>query len=152
VIRLATIAALICTLAGVTVETASADPSTPKNFDGYAPVNMADFHTYDTYGWAAIQFRTANGIRCRIPSGARSFQYSAYAECWGNLPGVPPGVNTAIVSPQPYFKATLTPVETGPVAPDATVLSLFRYSDLSDLEMYYEMGKGRLTAAVCISR
>lgn len=72
--------------------------ATVIGFDGYARVDTSQYHTYSAYGWTAAQFTTSSGIRCRIYDGPNSFQYYANIECWGQLPGVTPGVNSASVS------------------------------------------------------
>ena len=65
------------------------------------PVNAADYQTYHSYGWQGMLFSTAGGVRCLIYDGPHSFQYAASVRCWGPLPGVAAGVNSATVSSAP---------------------------------------------------
>lgn len=107
------------------------------NFNDFHPVNTADFHTYEDYGWNGVQFTTTSGVRCRIYDGPHSFQYAAGIDCWGALPGVAPNVNFAKVSMWPYDKESLTPYTSGPV-PENTVFSLFNHADVGAEETYMD--------------
>lgn len=100
------------------------------NFDDFQPVNTADYHTYEDYGWNGVQFATSSGVRCRIYDGPHSFQYAADIDCWGPLAGVAPNVNFAKVSMWPYDTNSLTPYTSGPV-PGSTVFSLFNHADVA---------------------
>jgi hypothetical protein len=121
-------------------------PPTPVDFVNYSPVNPDDYATYHTYGSEAVQFVTRTGIRCRIQDGPRSFQYGAGISCWNELPGVDPNVNEAAVSPYGYDKVTQKEVGSGPPVPrDRLVHALLLHADLSDVEKYYELDKGKLT-------
>ncbi len=113
-------------------------PYTPTDFSGYTPVDVDGYKTYSTYGSKGVQFTTDSGIRCRIDDGPASFQYSAGIACWGPLPGVPHGINLAVVSMFPYDKDTLEPYVHGPVPPGQSVYSLVNHSDLGQLESYLD--------------
>lgn len=108
------------------------------NFDDYKPVNMLDYHTFETYGWSGVQFRTDSGVRCRIYDGPHSFQYGAAIDCWGALPGVPPNMNSARVSQWPFEKGSLAPITAGPVSPGEAVYSFFSHSDLKEKETFMD--------------
>lgn len=107
------------------------------NFDDFQPVNTADYHTYEDYGWNGVQFATTSGVRCRIYDGPHSFQYAAGIDCWGPLAGVAPSVNFAKVSMWPYDRNSLTPYTSGPV-PDSRVFSLFNHADVRGEETYMD--------------
>lgn len=77
-------------------KTSAPDPLI-SGFTEYETVNLADFHTYEDYGWNGAQFETCGGVRCRLYDGPNSWQYYAMVYCWGRLPGLPEEQNYAKV-------------------------------------------------------
>ena len=105
--------------------------------DEYPSVNTSDFANYRSYGWAAVQFVTDSGVRCRIYNGPASFQYSADVTCWGDLPGAEPGVNVAEVSM--HGKVWATEGRNPTPADGPPVFAFFNHADdLSGHETYLE--------------
>jgi hypothetical protein len=111
-------------------------PTAPVDFKGYIAVNPMDYDTFQSYGSSGVQFTTSAGVRCRIPWGSRSWQFSAGVDCWGPLPGVDPGVNLAQVLPiAPHDRDNSTPPGRNPPK-DRSVYSLFSHTDVSAKEIY----------------
>jgi hypothetical protein len=123
--------------------TEDGQPVPPVDFAGYSPVSPEGFHTFHNYGWSGVQFRTGSGVRCRILWGAKSWQYTAGVDCWGELPGVAPGVNLAQIDPiAPFDKDN---PDAGPSAGSTTnppvdrrVYAVLRHADLGPKEIYFD--------------
>jgi hypothetical protein len=73
---------------------AAADPELPDlgDFAAVDPDAYRKYHVYGTTGW---QFAEPGGILCRLSQGTKSWYLAL--RCWGPLPGLPGGENTAAV-------------------------------------------------------
>lgn len=126
----------------------SAGSSAPKqssseppiiDFDRYQTVDLTDYATYRSYGGTSAQWRTDDGIRCRIQLSGNNMPGPFGIDCWAtDSPAMPAGMNTAGVSIWGY-DADDPAKDPGMTPPAHQVFAAFAHLDPAKLYNRYEM-------------
>lgn len=114
-------------------------PAPNIDFDRYTSVDLGDYATYRSYGGTSAQWRTDDGIRCRIQLSGNNMPGPFGIDCWGtDSPAMPAGMNTAGVSIWGY-DADDPAKDPGVTPPTHQVFSTFAHLDPAKLYDRYEM-------------